>query len=278
MQIDGKTRVIPHLAYPSAHVKTPAMFNARCRELGLNAVVVPWEVPPSELSATLAAVRGVSSVPGVIVTVPHKESVALLCDRLDGVAADLGVANVVRKGEGGELIGQLYDGYGFVTGLRQQSIDPNGMRALLLGAGGAATAAAHALVEAGVTELIIANRSAARAEKLAARLQSTYPKSIIHAGKADAAGFDLVANATSVGLDGDSSVPLDPSTIAPGTIVAEMIMSPAMTPLLVAADARGARIHLGAHMLAAQIDLFIDALVRPAVPVAGPRHAVLTLA
>ncbi|MEP9379302.1 shikimate dehydrogenase [Aquabacter sp. CN5-332] len=273
MEIDGKTRVIPHLAHPSAHVKTPAMFNARCQDLGINAVVVPWDVPPSELPATLAAIRGVSTIPGVIVTIPHKETVALLCDRLEGVAADLGVANLVRKSETGELIGQLYDGYGFVTGLRQQGIDPKAMRVLLLGAGGAATAAAQALVEAGVAELVIANRNPARAERLAARLQSAYPRSIVRAGEADATGFDLIANATSVGLSGDPSIPLDPSTIAPGTIVAEMIMSPAMTPLLVAAAARGARIHLGAHMLAAQIDLFIDVLARPAT---GAEPAVFT--
>lgn len=264
MDIDGQTRVIPHLAFPAAHVRTPGLVNARCRALGLNAVVVPWEVQPADLAATFAAIRAARSAPGVIVTIPHKEAVTAHCDRLEGIAADLRVANVIRKDAEGALVGAMLDGWGFVAGLRAQGIEPKGLRTLLLGAGGAATAIADALLGAGVAELAIANRSRAKAERLVARLRQLHPGRTVAVGEADATGFALVVNATSVGLAGDPGIPVDPATIAPGAIVAEVIMQPAMTPLLVAASARGARIHLGEHMLAAQIDLFIDFLLEPA--------------
>lgn len=278
MDIDGRTRVIVHLAYPSAHLRTPTLFNARCAERGINAVLVPWEVAPDDLAATWNALRKARSVPGAIVTIPHKETAATHCDLLEGVAKDLCVANVVRRDEQGRLIGRLYDGLGFVAGMRTQGLDPAGKRTLLLGAGGAATALAQALLEAGTAEIVIANRNAERAEALAARLRSLYPRSLIGTGAADAKGFDLVVNATSVGLDGDPASPLDIATIEPGSVVADIVMKPAMTPLLLGAQARGARIHLGEHMLAAQIDLFIDFLLGEAVPAQEARRSALNLA
>lgn len=266
MEIDGRSRVIVHLAYPSAHLRTPALFNERCAERRINAVLVPWEVAPAELGAAWAGLKAARSVAGAIVTIPHKETAASHCDELEGVAADLDVANVVRREPDGRMTGRLYDGEGFVAGLRADGYDPLGKRALLLGAGGAATALAHALLIAEVAELVIANRNASRAEALAARLRALNPGRRIATGPADARGFDLVVNGTSVGLDGDPASPVDIATIEPGCMVADIVMKPAITPLLRGAQERGARIHQGVHMLAAQIDLFIDFLLgdRPA--------------
>ena len=261
MEIDGRTRVVVHLAFPSAHLRTPTFFNARCRERGLGAVLVPWEVGPERLAETWHALRHTRSCAGAIVTIPHKESVAVLCDDLEGVAAALGVANVVRRTDDGRMIGRLHDGEGFVAGLRADGIEPRGRRALLLGAGGAATALAAALLAAGIAHLSIANRDRTRAETLVARLRALHPGRPIEAADADAAGYDLVVNATSVGLGGDPASPVDVATIGPGTVVADIVMKPAVTPLLRGATERGARTHGGEHMLVAQIDLFIDFLL-----------------
>ncbi|AOO85042.1 shikimate dehydrogenase family protein [Bosea vaviloviae] len=278
MTIDGRTRVIVHLAYPSAHLRTPALFNARCVERGVNAVLVPWEVAPGDLAATWAVLRTARSVAGAIVTIPHKETAASHCDRLEGVAAELGVANIVRRDADGAMIGRLYDGLGFLAGLRQHGYEPKGRRALLLGAGGAATALAQALLEAGVSELVIANRNAARGEALAARLRLLNSVSKVATGAADATGFDLVVNGTSVGLDGDPSTPVDIATIERGSMVADIVMKPAMTPLLIGALTRGAQIHQGEHMLAAQVDLFIDFLISDGVAGNEARRPALRLA
>jgi len=150
MEINGSTRLVVHLAYPSAHLQTPQLFNVRCRELGLNAVQVPWQVHADHLQQVLAALRVSESVSGMIVTIPHKQSIAALCDRLEGPAALLKVANVVRKTPDGALVGRILDGEGFIGGLRRQGRDPRGKKALLVGAGGVAVAIAYALLDAGV--------------------------------------------------------------------------------------------------------------------------------
>lgn len=261
MEIDGRTRVIVHLAYPSAHLRTPTLFNARCEERRINAVLVPWEVAPADLASAWDGLRSIRNLAGAIVTIPHKEIAARHCDRLEGVASELGVVNVVRRDADGLTTGRLYDGEGFVAGLRRDGYEPRGRRTLLLGAGGAATALAQALLAAGVAELVVANRNNDRAKALVERLRILNPGRAISVGHADAGGFDLVVNGTSVGLDGDPASPVEIETIEPTSMVADIVMKPAMTPLLRGAEARGARIHQGVHMLAAQIDLFIDFLL-----------------
>lgn len=258
MEINGRTHVFVHLAYPSAHLRTPQLFNARCRELSLDAVLVPWQVHPDHLGPVLDGLRRSESVPGIIVTIPHKEAVAALCDRLEGPAELLGVANVVRKEEDGALVGRILDGEGFVGGLVREGRDPRGKAALLVGAGGVAVAIADALLGAGVSRLIIANRTIERAQRLVERLRGLHPGRDVAIGPADATGFGLVVNATALGMHEGDPLPLDLATIAPGTVVAEVVMAPPVTPLLRAAGARGAVIHEGVHMLTGQIDPFID--------------------
>jgi shikimate dehydrogenase len=266
MEIDGRTRVVPHLAFPSAHLRTPSLFNARCVALGLNAVVVPWQVAPDALAEAIAGLSRIETVPGCIITIPHKEAVATHCARLEGVADLLAVANIMRREADGSWTGRNLDGDGFVGGLKAQGIGPAGMNVLLLGAGGAATALAAALLDAGVARLVVANRGMERAARLVERLSALHRRRDIATGSADGAGFDLIVNATSVGLDGDPASPLPAAAIPAGAIVAEIIMKPALTPLLREARERGARIHFGEHMLTAQIDGFITFLLgEPAV-------------
>lgn len=258
MDINGKTHVFVHLAYPSAHLRTPQLFNARCAERGVDAVLVPWQVQPDNLAKVLDALRLSESVPGMIATIPHKETVAALCDRLEGAAAELGVANVVRKDADGALVGRIIDGEGFVGGLLKAGHDPRGRKALLIGAGGVSVAIADALVVAGVSELVIANRTPERAKRLVDRLLDRHPGRAVRVGAADAMGFDLVVNGTALGMKPGDALPVDPQTILPGSVVAEVVMAPPVTPLLQAARQRGATIHEGVHMLTGQIDPFID--------------------
>jgi shikimate dehydrogenase len=270
MEIDGRSRVIVHLAHPAAHLRTPTLFNARCAERDINAVLIPWEVAPGNLEQAWAGLRGIKNLAGAIVTIPHKEVASRHCDHLEGVAAELSVVNAVRREPDGRMTGRLYDGEGFVAGLRGDGYEPRGRKTLLLGAGGAATALAQALLTAEVSKLVIANRNTARAETLVARLKELNPGRDIVAGPSDARGFELVVNGTSAGLSGDPTSPVDVATIDPGSMVADIVMKPAMTPLLHGAQARGARIHQGVHMLAAQIDLFIEFLLGCRAAAASP--------
>lgn len=255
VMISGKTRVIVHLCYPAAHLRTPSVFNPWCEATGRDAVLVPWQVRPKHLKQAFRALGHVESLAGVIVTIPHKGAVATLCDSLTDTARLLGTANVARRDEKGRWHGAMFDGEGMTQGLVKAGHRIAGRRALLLGAGGAATGIAEALVRQGVAELAIANRSPDKAGQLAALLSGAFPGANVRACFPDATGFDLVVNGTSLGMHDDDPLPIDPATLAPGTLVAEVVMQPDVTPLLVAAEARGCVTHRGIHMIESQIDL-----------------------
>jgi shikimate dehydrogenase len=262
MRIDGTTAVLVHLAYPSAHLRTPQLFNPRCVERGINAVLVPWQVHPDHLAQTMESLRRAESLAGAIVTVPHKETSARLCDRLEGVADTLKVVNVIRRESDGTLTGRILDGEGFVGGLRDHGFEPEARSALIVGAGGVALAIAAALIEAGTARLHVANRTRARAEAMLERLRTlARDRGLaveLAVTEADPSGLDLAINATTLGMHEGDALPIPPETIAPAMTVAEVVMAPEITPLLEAARARGARVVPGRAMLTGQIDPFID--------------------
>ncbi|MCX7371694.1 MAG: hypothetical protein NTW56_04525 [Alphaproteobacteria bacterium] len=116
--ITGHSRVIVILAHPVGHVRTPAAMNAHFAGVGQDAVIVPMHVLPEDLPAVVDGLRRLRNLGGIIVTVPHKESIALLCDRLTRQAALVGAVNAIRREADGTLLGGQFDGEGFVAGLR----------------------------------------------------------------------------------------------------------------------------------------------------------------
>ncbi len=256
VQITGLTRIFGIVADPIAHVKTPQMINARLARNGVDGVLVPLHVGETDLATAFAAFRGMRNLEGWIVTVPHKTAALALCDEVSPHARAIGAVNCVRRRADGSLLGTMLDGAGFIDGLRWEGIEPSGRSVHLAGAGGAASAIAFALCAAGVKRLAIGNRSAAKRDALVARLREHHPGTEVIAG-GNAAGADIVVNATSLGLRPGDPSPVDAAELSPGQIVAEIIMEPELTPLLHAAKAKGCRIHLGRHMLEAQADAMV---------------------
>lgn len=259
--ITGRTLVYGILADPIAQVRTPEVLNRLFAEQGVDAVVVPFHLAAADLAAAWPAFGRLRSLGGLIVTVPHKSSVLPLCDSVGPAARLVGAANAVRREPDGRLACEMFDGRGFVGGLLEQGIDPAGARVLLAGAGGAASAIAFALAEAGCRRLTVANRTPAKAEALAARVREAFPACAAVAGPADPAGHGLAINGTSLGLRAQDPLPFDAERLGPETIVAEVVMSPERTALLEAAQRRGCRVHLGRHMLDAQVRLLADFLL-----------------
>jgi len=270
LEISGATRLLGIVADPIAHVRTPQAINRLLAERGVDAVMVPMQVGADGLAAWFAGLRAVRNLSGIVVTVPHKESAAALCDALEPDAEAIGAVNAIRREADGRLVGAMFDGLGLVAGLRRNGIDPAGHSALLVGAGGAASAVAFALAGAGVSRLTIANRTVAKADALARRVGAAFPGIPVAAGPADPAGFSLVVNGTSLGMAAGDALPVPPERFDPGAVVAEVIMQPARTALLIAAEARGCRVHEGRHMLDAQLSLLADFV---AGPIASPRPA-----
>ena len=258
--ITGKTGVWVHLAHPSAHVRATSTFNRAFRERGLDVVAVSSDVAPADLPALVRGLRGWRNLAGIGVTMPHKEPIAALCDEVVGLGKLIQSVNAVRREPDGRLIGANTDGSGFLAGLRQAGYDPAGQRTLLVGIGGAGRAIAFSLAEAGVTRLTLANRTAAKAHAVAADVMAAFPQTTVQVGPADPTGYDLVVNATPLGMRDGDPLPLDASQLTKATVVAEIIIVPERTRLLLEAERRGCRIHFGLPMLTCQIDEVIKFL------------------
>lgn len=253
MTVTGATGVLGIIGDPVQHSRSPQMQNRALAAAGLPLVYVPFPVAPERLAEAVTGLRALG-VRGFNVTVPHKVAVVPLLDRLSPEAAAIGAVNTVNR-EGEELVGYNTDGAGLVASLREDlGLHPRGAELLVIGAGGAARAALHALCAAGAGRIVIVNRTPGRAGELAERYGTLFPRTrleILAQPPASLAGFDLLLNTTVVGMDG-SSLAADPASLGDDAAVYDMIYAPAETPLLGAARQRGLRAANGLGMLAAQ--------------------------
>ncbi|MFH1023746.1 MAG: shikimate dehydrogenase [Planctomycetota bacterium] len=250
-RIDGRTRVYAVFGHPVAHTASPAMQNAAFRALGMNAIYVALDVAVADLPAAVAGVRA-AGFAGVNLTIPLKEAAIPLVDRLSPEAAFCRSVNTLAI-RGNRILGHSTDGTGLLCALRKDlNFSPRGKRILLLGAGGAARAAAHALARNGVRSITIANRTLERARRLAAALAGIFPGGAFPAlSLADAIRAemtDLVVNATSLGMNG-KTLPVDLKTLAGHPAVYDMIYRPSETPLLKTARTLGLPAVNGLEML-----------------------------
>lgn len=251
----GATRVLFIVGDPIAQVKSPAGVTRLMRERGADVIVVPAHVKPADLAEWMAVVKRMPNVDGVIVTVPHKFAALTCCDDATPRARSIGAANVIRRSADGGWFGDMCDGDGYVAGLRAAGCEPQGKRALLVGAGGAGSAIAHALLDAGVSALALHEADAPRREALAAKLRAYGPQvgNAIEpqTGSTDPTGFDLVINATPMGMQPHDPLPVDVTQLGAGTFVGCVVTQPAVPPLIEAARAQGLGTMTGAGMFAA---------------------------
>lgn len=252
-QISGNTGLLCILADPIGQVRTPQLVNRLLQAQDDDAVMVPVHVAPGHLPAVMHALRNAQNLRGMVITVPHKMAVVPLCDEVDDHARAIGAVNVVRREADGRLVGGMLDGLGFVRGLAALGGDVRGASVYMAGAGGAASAIAFALAQAGIDQLTISNRSRARIDELGRRLHAAYPAVPVMHGTPDPAGHDIVINATSLGMAAGDPLPLDADRLSASQWVADIIMEPAETPLLACARRLGCRIYGGLGMLEGQV-------------------------
>ncbi len=258
IEIDGKTRLYAIVADPIEQVQTPQLLNAYMRERQFNGVLVPMRVRSADLANWFESLRHIQNFAGFIATVPHKQTMAKLCDEVSDAARLVGAVNVVRREPNGRMVGEILDGKGFVAGLHANGIAPQGLRVLLLGAGGAANAIAFALAEEKPAFLGVHNRSEDKARHLIERLHQGHPDLKAEPVSNNPTGYDLIVNATSLGMAASDPLPVDTSALMQGQVVAEIIMKPAMTALLSQAQSKGCKIHFGLPMLRSQVALMAN--------------------
>lgn len=256
IDLSGATRVIAIVGDPIAQVKSPAGVTKRMHELGHDVVCIPLHVSPADFGAFMAVSRTLRNLDGIIATVPHKFSALLACAVASERATFTGAANILRRTADGAWHGDMVDGVGFVAAQRRAGFDPVGRRALLVGAGGAGSAIAFALLEAGVATLAVHDADTQRRDALVARLSERFAGRVA-VGGGDASGFDMVANATPMGMREGDPYPVDVGSLRTGMHVGDVVTVPEVTPLIAAARAAGCTTQTGVGMFNEVLGLMV---------------------
>jgi len=269
MMIRGTTELIAHIGFPTRGFKSPLIYNPYFEQAGIDAVVVPMGCRPEHFPSVLAAAFTLTNIRGALITMPHKVTAASLVDEATPAVRIAGACNAVRRMEDGRLHGDLFDGEGFVRALKRKGCELTAARALVIGAGGVGSAIAASLAAAGVSSVALFDIHRDCAQTLADRIASFYPSLELTTDINDPVGRHIVVNATPMGAHDDDPMPVAVERIASDAWVGEVVMTPEMTPFLIAAQARGCRVQVGTDMLFEQIPIYLDYF---GFPTTTPEH------
>ncbi len=258
MQINGHTELIAHLGFPTHAFKAPMVYNPYFESAGINAVVVPMGCKPELFPALLPSLFHLTNIRGALITMPHKVSVVDLLDEVTPTVKVAGACNAVKRSADGRLLGDMFDGEGFVRGLRRKGVALSGASALVVGAGGVGSAIVASLAAAGVARLRLFDVNPVAAQALTVRIATHYPGISVEPGNRDPAGMDLAVNATPLGMDAGDPLPMDMDRLDAHTVVGEVVMRAETTAFLAAAQARGCRVQVGTDMLFEQIPAYLE--------------------
>lgn len=281
MTISGKAKVAGVIGWPVAHSLSPRLHGYWLAEHGIDGAYVPLPVRPEHVAEAIRALSKLGFV-GANITVPHKEAALATADKCDPQARRVGAANTLVISADGAIEARNTDAFGFVENLREQATTwrANAGAAVVIGAGGSARAVVVALLDAGVAEVRVSNRTRARAESLAATLGTdvcAVPWADRHRALRGAA---LVVNATTLGMNGHAPLDLDLTELPRSAAVADLVYVPLRTPLLEAAAARGHTVVDGLGMLLHQARPAFEAWfgILPRVTLALREHVCAGLA
>lgn len=258
MNIDGHTELIAHIGYPTHSFKSPLIYNPYFEKEGINAMVVPMGCQAEHYPAFLKSVFQLTNIRGALITMPHKVTTVDLLDLVSPTVKVAGACNAVKLDAQGRLVGDMFDGAGFVRGVQRKGFELNGKRAMVIGTGGVGSAIAASLAAEKIKAISLFDIETAACEALAQRLVNEYPHIQVKTGSNDPDGHDLVVNATPMGMNEGDPLPLDVSRLAPETFVGEVVMRTEMTAFLQAAQKRGCRTQVGSDMLFEQIPAYLE--------------------
>jgi shikimate dehydrogenase len=270
MNITGRTRITGLFGYPVEHTLSPLMHNAAFEHLGIDYCYLPFSVHPDSLKNAVEAIRALNMA-GVNVTIPHKEAVIPCLDSVNEEALFIGAVNTIVNREG-KLIGHNTDGRGFMRSLTENNVSPDNKKVLIIGAGGAARAIGYYLSEK-AEKLYLFDINKIKLEKLASDLSKIRDNIIMLDNTADLSGFDLLINATPLGLKATDPLPLDISGISPDQTVSDLIYK--KTSLLSLAEQKGCKTIDGLGMLLWQGVLAFELWTGTAPPVGIMKNALM---
>ncbi|KDR86593.1 hypothetical protein L905_23415 [Agrobacterium sp. TS43] len=254
--LDGNSRVYAVFGDPIHQVQTPRLINPIFAAAGVNIYAVPFQISAERLAAAWDVFSAIPNLCGISTTIPHKVVAAKMCSTLTPTAKAVGAVNCVQRTEDGQMNGALFDGIGFVDGLGEAKSRLRGARVLIVGAGGAGRAIAFALAEEGVAKIDLMDLSAESVVFTAGMVNTLRGEECAVAVDGSAGrDYDIVVNASPIGVKGDSIFPMPASAIRSDMLIADIASLSEETALLRAAKAAGATVSDGNDMLLAQIRL-----------------------
>jgi shikimate dehydrogenase len=267
--LDGSSRLILHVGYPTTSFRAPLIYNPYFEAIDLKAAVVPVGVKSEDFGEVFPALCRITNFHGALITMPHKVSVVAMLDEVSDAVRIAGACNAVLRRADGALIGDMFDGEGFVLAMQAKGQVLSGGTALVVGCGGVGSAIAAALARHNIGRLHLFDRDPAVAERLAERIEHYHPAVHVVTGSSDPDGVGFIVNATPLGMKKGDPMPLDVSRIRPGAFVGDVVMAGGKTAFLAAAEARGATIQLGIDMLYEQIPAYLAFF---GLPVTSAQH------
>lgn len=255
--LSGRTTLIAHLGYPTETFTAPLIYNPWFESRAIAAAVVPMGVRAADYAAFLRPLFRLTNIRGALVTMPHKVSTVALVDEATVAVRVAGACNAILRQPDGSLLADMFDGVGFIRGARRRGFAFPGARCLVVGAGGVGSAIAAAIAAESPAVLALMDVRPGIAESLAERLRRHHPAVETLVASNDPAGYDLVVNATPLGMNAGDSLPFDPERLDSQSLVGEVVLK-AETPLLQAAARRGCRFLVGTDMLFEQIPAYLE--------------------
>ncbi|MCC7039270.1 MAG: shikimate dehydrogenase [Burkholderiales bacterium] len=258
MTITGATRLYAIVGDPIVQVRSPEVFTERFRAAGVDAVFLPVHVPASRFEAVFAALLEVRNLDGLLVTIPFKTRALPFARHVGSMARAVDAINALRREASGAWVGDMFDGLGFVRAVERKGYGVRGRHAALFGAGGAGSAIAHALAEAGVAAIDLIEPDAAKAHTLVSRLRQLFPDQAFAIVDRVPPGSTLVVNASPVGMEAHDGLPGELGALDPGTVIGDVVISKAPTPIVRFALDRGYGHVTGSDMHEGQVDALFD--------------------
>ncbi|MEJ8850761.1 shikimate dehydrogenase [Variovorax rhizosphaerae] len=257
MKIGGSTRVFLILGDPVAQVRAPQVFNHLFERHGVDAVLVPARVAPADFESFARSVLKAGNIDGLWLTIPHKTAMVQMLDHCDALGRAANAVNAVRRNSDGSIEGALFDGIGFAKGLDLWGVPVAGRKVLIVGVGGAGVAIAATLAARGAARIALAARDVKRATGIAEGLSAAFDCDVVAASSSDPAGYDLVINATPLGLNASDPPAFDVARLDSGACVVDILMKNQPTPLLQACHARDVAAYPGFEMLIQQVPEYL---------------------
>jgi shikimate dehydrogenase len=256
--ITGHTEIIAHIGYPTHSFKAPMIYNPYFGSANIDAVVVPMGCKAEDYPVFLKSVFNLSNIRGALITMPHKVTTVGLLDEVSAAVKVAGACNAVKRLPDGRLVGDMFDGEGFVRGVLRKGLKLQGARVLVVGSGGVGCAIAASLAGAGIAAITLYDVNDASAKALGARLKEHHPQIDVQTGSNDPQGYDLVVNATPMGMNPGDPLPIDMDRVSSNTFMGEVVMKTEITPFLAAARAKGCATQVGTDMLFEQIPAYLE--------------------